>query len=233
MYLSQLAEEALHVQFYLTLLDTYIPDVAEREQAFAAENIPSIRQKAQFCLEMDDRSTTDSLQSKDDRRKFLLNLICFATCTKACFLRRFCYVYFLRSKGLLPGLASGTNWVFLMNSAYAVRSRSRKKYAARSDLFDAQMERQIVEMLDEAVECEVKLPSYPGGGVAGLPLSTCGSILSSSRTSVWQCLVFRKFTEANCSRSWTCRTSGNSPILRTPCFCLPDRRCRRRFNEAF
>ena len=42
MYLSrQLYEEALHVQFYLTLLDTYIPDVAEREQAFAAvENIP-------------------------------------------------------------------------------------------------------------------------------------------------------------------------------------------------
>ena len=33
MYLSrQLYEEALHVQFYLTLLDTYIPDVKEREQ---------------------------------------------------------------------------------------------------------------------------------------------------------------------------------------------------------
>ncbi|HEV8592679.1 MAG TPA: ribonucleotide-diphosphate reductase subunit beta, partial [Pyrinomonadaceae bacterium] len=43
MYLSrQLYEEALHVQFYLTLLDTYIPDVKEREEAFAAvENIPS------------------------------------------------------------------------------------------------------------------------------------------------------------------------------------------------
>ena len=43
MYLSrQLYEEALHVQFYLTLLDTYIPDVEERERAFAAiHNIPS------------------------------------------------------------------------------------------------------------------------------------------------------------------------------------------------
>ena len=31
MYLSrQLYEEALHVQFYLTLLDTYVPDHAER-----------------------------------------------------------------------------------------------------------------------------------------------------------------------------------------------------------
>lgn len=44
MYLSrQLYEEALHVQFYLTLLDNYIPDVGEREAAFSAvENIPSM-----------------------------------------------------------------------------------------------------------------------------------------------------------------------------------------------
>ncbi|HYE74149.1 MAG TPA: ribonucleotide-diphosphate reductase subunit beta, partial [Blastocatellia bacterium] len=52
MYLSrQLYEEALHVQFYLTLLDTYVPDLNERAQAFAAiDNIPSIRRKAQFCF---------------------------------------------------------------------------------------------------------------------------------------------------------------------------------------
>src|SRR5215471_19695144 len=52
MYLSrQLYEEALHVQFYLTLLDSYIPDHSERTEAFAAiENIPSIRHKAEFCF---------------------------------------------------------------------------------------------------------------------------------------------------------------------------------------
>ena len=52
MYLSrQLYEEALHVQFYLTLLDTYVPDPKEREAAFAAiHNIPSIKQKAEFCF---------------------------------------------------------------------------------------------------------------------------------------------------------------------------------------
>src|SRR5437762_2510194 len=51
MYLSrQLYEEALHVQFYLTLLDTYVPDPEDRSRAFAAvENIPSIRRKAEFC----------------------------------------------------------------------------------------------------------------------------------------------------------------------------------------
>jgi ribonucleoside-diphosphate reductase beta chain len=52
MYLSrQLYEEAVHVEFYLTLLDTYIPDPKQRNAAFAAvENIPSIQKKAQFCF---------------------------------------------------------------------------------------------------------------------------------------------------------------------------------------
>src|SRR4029079_17745593 len=75
MYLSrQLYEEALHVQFYLTLLDTYIPDHAEREAAFAAvENIPSIRKKADFCLKwIDSMQELEHLDSKEDRQKFLL-----------------------------------------------------------------------------------------------------------------------------------------------------------------
>jgi len=52
LYLSrQLYEEALHVQFYLTLLDTYLPDMKEREKAFAAvHNIPSIKNKAEFSF---------------------------------------------------------------------------------------------------------------------------------------------------------------------------------------
>ena len=52
LYLSrQLFEEAVHVQFYLNLLDTYVPDEDERTAAFAAvENIPSIRRKAEFCF---------------------------------------------------------------------------------------------------------------------------------------------------------------------------------------
>src|SRR6056297_3200677 len=52
LYLSrQLFEEAVHVQFYLTLLDTYVPDETERHEAFAAvDNIPSIKDKADFCF---------------------------------------------------------------------------------------------------------------------------------------------------------------------------------------
>lgn len=175
MYLSrQLYEEALHVQFYLTLLDTYIPDVAEREQAFAAvENIPSIRKKAQFCLKwIDTIQDLDKLETKDQRRQFLLNLICFAACIEGLFFfAAFAYVYFLRSKGLLHGLASGTNWVFRdesahMNFAFEVVKKVRSEEA---DLFDETLKRQIVEMLDEAVECELQFAEdLLSGGVPGL-----------------------------------------------------------------
>src|SRR5690606_12471022 len=80
MYLSrQLYEEALHVQFYLTLLDNYIPDLAEREAAFAAiENIPSIRAKAEFCFKwINSISNLRRVETREQRRQFLVNLICF------------------------------------------------------------------------------------------------------------------------------------------------------------
>src|SRR5580698_8190474 len=83
LYLSrQLFEEAVHVQFYLTLLDTYVPDERERHEAFAAvENIPSIARKAEFCFKwIDSVFALRELRTVADRRAFLLNLICFAAC---------------------------------------------------------------------------------------------------------------------------------------------------------
>ena len=62
LYLSrQLFEEAVHVQFYLTLLDTYVPDEKERHEAFAAvDNIPSIKTKADFCFRGSTRCSTST-----------------------------------------------------------------------------------------------------------------------------------------------------------------------------
>jgi ribonucleoside-diphosphate reductase beta chain len=175
MYLSrQLYEEAVHVQFYLTLLDTYIPEHKEREAAFAAvENIPSIRKKAEFCMKwIDSIESLDALNSKDDRRQFLLNLICFAACIEGLFFfAAFAYVYFLRSKGLLHGLAAGTNWVFRDESAHMGFALEvvNKVRSEEPDLFDETLKRRIVEMLDEAVECEMQFAEdILSGGVAGL-----------------------------------------------------------------
>ncbi len=178
LYLSrQLYEEALHVQFYLTLLDTYLPDQAEREQAFAAiENIPSIRAKGDFCMKwMGALDGVDRLETREHRRQFLLNLICFATCVEGLFFfAAFAYVYFFRSKGLLNGLASGTNWVFRdesmhMRFALSVVDTVR---AEEPDLFDAELTRQVTAMIEEAVEAEmVFAEDLLSGGVAGLSVA--------------------------------------------------------------
>lgn len=178
MYLSrQLYEEAVHVQFYLTLLDTYIPDHKEREQAFSAiENIPSIRTKGDFCFKwMDSIENLQELNTKEERRQFVLNLVCFAACIEGLFFfAAFAYVYFLRSKGLLHGLAAGTNWVFRDESAhmafaFEVVETVRKE---EPELFDDALKAQIVQMLDEAVECEMQFAEdILSGGVAGMSVS--------------------------------------------------------------
>ncbi|TXK62393.1 ribonucleotide-diphosphate reductase subunit beta [Alkalisalibacterium limincola] len=177
MYLSrQLYEEALHVQFYLTLLDSYLPDPEARTKAFAAvENIPSIRRKAGFCFKwIDSIQGLQRIETPQQRRQFLLNLVCFAACIEGLFFfAAFAYVYYLRSRGLLPGLASGTNWVFRdesmhMNFAFEVIDTVRKE---QPELFDAGLERDIRAMLAEAIECEVAFAQdVLSGGVAGLSI---------------------------------------------------------------
>ncbi|RKH72726.1 ribonucleotide-diphosphate reductase subunit beta [Corallococcus aberystwythensis] len=175
MYLSrQLYEEALHVQFYLTLLDSYVPDPAERAKAFAAvDNIPSIQRKARFCMKwMDSIQALDQVRTKSDRRQFLLNLICFAGCIEGLFFfAAFAYVYFLRSKGLLNGLAAGTNWVFRDESAHMAFAFEAIQTARKEEpeLFDASLEKDVVQMMRDAVECETQFAQdLLSGGVMGL-----------------------------------------------------------------
>ncbi len=177
MYLSrQLYEEALHVQFYLTLLDTYIPDLDEREEAFTAiHNIPSIARKAEFCFRwMDSVAQLERLETDEHKRKFLLNLICFAACVEGLFFfAAFAYVYFLRSKGLLNGLASGTNWVFRDESAHMAFAFEVVNIVREESpqLFDDQLEIDVTAMIEEAVECEMQFAEdLLGGGVPGLSM---------------------------------------------------------------
>ena len=175
MYLSrQLYEEALHVQFYLTLLDTYVPDPAERQRAFSAvENIPSIRHKAEFCMRwLDAMADVPRLETREQKRTFLLNLICFAACVEGLFFfGAFAYVYFLRSRGLLHGLAAGTNWVFRDESAHMAFAFEVIHTIRREqpELFDAALAEDVAQMLDEAVSCEAQFAAdLLSGGIPGL-----------------------------------------------------------------
>ncbi|WP_285662896.1 ribonucleotide-diphosphate reductase subunit beta [Actinorhabdospora filicis] len=175
LYLSrQLFEEAVHVQFYLTLLDTYLPDHDDRTEAFAAiERIPSIKQKGDFCFRwIDSIDSLDELRTPADRRSFLLNLICFAACIEGLFFYgAFAYVYWLRSRGLLDGLATGTNWVFRdesmhMSFAFSVIETVRKE---EPELFDDELTAQVTRMLEEAVDAEAAFAEdVCGDGLSGM-----------------------------------------------------------------
>ncbi len=186
MYLSrQLFEEALHVQFYLTLLDTYLPDPEERAKAFSAvDNIPSIKRKADFAMKwMNQSASIESLQTVQDRKAFLMNMITFAAAIEGMFFfAAFAYVYFLRSRGLLDGLAAGTNWVFRdesmhMNFAFRVVDTAREE---EPGLFDADMAQRVEEMLRDAVECEMNFAEdVLAEGVTGLSLEDMRTYLQS------------------------------------------------------
>jgi ribonucleoside-diphosphate reductase beta chain len=177
LYLSrQLFEEAVHVQFYLNLLDTYIPDEEERFEAFTSiESIPSIHQKAQFSFKwIESLYEVDTLKTHEDRKNFLMNLICFGGCIEGLFFYgAFAYVYYLRSRGLLNGLASGTNWVFRDESmhmafAFMVIKRIREEDPT---LFDVNMQERIKVMLKEAVDSEIQFAhDLLKDGVSGLSI---------------------------------------------------------------
>lgn len=178
MYLSrQLYEEALHVQFYLTLLDTYVTDPQERAEAFAAvENIPSIRKKAEFCFKwIDSINELQEIRTDEQMKAFLLNLVCFAACIEGLFFfAAFAYVYYMRSRGLLQGLATGTSWVFRDESAhidFALEVISTVR-AERPDLFDEGFSQSVTEMLREAVDCELTFAEDTLSlGVSGLSIN--------------------------------------------------------------
>lgn len=162
MYLSrQIFEEALHIEFYKSLLDTYVKDPDERMDMYnAIQTIPSVKQKADFCFKwMDQMSEIDVLDTDDKKKTFLMNLITFASAVEGLFFfGAFAYVYYLRSMGKLHGLASGTNWVFRdesfhMKVAFDVVDIVKKEYP---HLWDEDMTSKIYDMLDEAVKCETQ-----------------------------------------------------------------------------
>ena len=184
MYLSrQLYEEALHVQFYLTLLDTYLPDPKARQLAFTAvENIPSIRKKAEFCGRwLESVRLVAELESHADRQRFVLNLICFAACIEGLFFfGAFAYVYFLRSRGLLHGLAAGTNWVFRDESAHMAFAFEAVSTIRREEpeLFDAKLTQAVFAMVEDAIDCETGFAEdLLGSGIAGLSVRDVRSYL--------------------------------------------------------
>lgn len=93
-YGFQIAMENIHAETYALLIDTYIKDAKEKNYLFKAiENIPCITKKAKWAFKW--------LQSQDD---FALRLIAFAAIEGIFFSGSFCSIFWLKKRGLMPGL---------------------------------------------------------------------------------------------------------------------------------
>lgn len=197
MYLGrQLYEEMQHVQFYLLLVDAYVSDPDERARMFAAvRTVPSIAAKAAFCSRYTDPMfSIPTLRSTDDKRAFVRCLTAYAAGVEGLFFfAAFAYVYFLRSKGMVPGLATGTNWVFRDESghmafAFDVLSVLRQE---EPELFDRAFEADVQEMVQAAVAAESAFAAdLLSGGVAGLSLGdmqTYLQFIANQRCATLRC----------------------------------------------
>jgi ribonucleoside-diphosphate reductase beta chain len=108
---------------------------------------------------MDSIEQLDKVDTDEKRRQLIENLVCFASCVEGLFFfGSFAYVYFLRNKGLLPGLATATNWVFRDETMH-IEGTMKVLAAIRNEyphLFDSALEQKLIQMIDEALECEME-----------------------------------------------------------------------------
>jgi len=94
-YGFQIAIENIHAETYSLLIDTYIKDPAEQEYLFnALETVPCVKKKADWALRW-----------IEDAPSFAHRLIAFAAVEGIFFSGSFCSIFWLKKRGLMPGLA--------------------------------------------------------------------------------------------------------------------------------
>ena len=93
-YGFQIAMENIHSETYSLLIDTYIKDETEKIRLFnAIDTIPSIKKKADWALKW-----------INDDMPFGIRVIGFAAVEGIFFSGSFCSIFWLKKRGLMPGL---------------------------------------------------------------------------------------------------------------------------------
>ena len=100
-YSVQIMIEAIHSEMYSLLIDTYIDDKAEKETLFqAVQTIPCVKLKADWAQKWiyNDES-------------FATRLVAFAIVEGLFFSGSFCAIYWIKDRGLLPGLTTSNEFI--------------------------------------------------------------------------------------------------------------------------
>ena len=94
-YGFQIAMENIHSETYSLLIDTYITDKEEKMKLFQGiDNFPCIQKKAEWAKKW----------IHDKKSNFATRLIAFACVEGIMFSGAFCSIYWLKKRGLMPGL---------------------------------------------------------------------------------------------------------------------------------
>jgi len=138
-YGFQLMMENIHSEVYSLLIDTYVSDEAEKDQLFRAiELFPAITKKAQWALKWIESSS------------FAERLIAFAAVEGIFFSGSFCSIFWLKKRGLMPGLTFSNELISRdegMHSDFAV-------YLHNNHIVNKVPKERITEILTKALDIE-------------------------------------------------------------------------------
>jgi ribonucleotide reductase beta subunit family protein with ferritin-like domain len=94
-YSYQIFIEQVHSETYSLLIDTYCDDTDEKKLLFsAAQNVPVVAKKADWAIKW----------ISDKTANFAKRLVAFAAVEGIFFSGSFCAIFWLRKRGLMPGL---------------------------------------------------------------------------------------------------------------------------------
>lgn len=95
-YGFQIAIENIHSEMYSLLIDTYVKDTVQKNNLLnAVQSVPCIKAKADWCFTW----------IKDDLTSFAQRLLAFAIVEGVFFSGAFASIFWLKEKGVMPGLA--------------------------------------------------------------------------------------------------------------------------------
>ncbi len=139
-YGFQIAMENIHSQTYSLLIETYIKEKEEKMRLFnALENFACIKKKAEWAQKW----------IKDNRSGFATRLIAFACVEGIFFSGAFCSIYWLKKRGLMPGLTFSNELISrdeALHCEFAVLLYSK--------LVNKVKKQKVYEIIKEAVEIE-------------------------------------------------------------------------------
>jgi len=93
-YGFQIAMENIHSETYSLLIEQYIRDPAEKDQVFnAIETMPAVEEKSRWAIQWMNRENS-----------FSERIVAFAAVEGVLFSGSFCAIYWLKKRGLMPGL---------------------------------------------------------------------------------------------------------------------------------